>query len=105
MALILDGTLGITYPSWTNSTRPPSPNAGETGFNTTINSLETYSGNSAVGWIAATTVANGAIAQNVQVVTGNYTMTANSSGTSAGPMSLANGVTVTLPSGSRWVII
>ena len=101
----MDGSLGITYPSWTNAGRPPSPNAGETGFNTTINSLETYSGNSAVGWIAATTVANGAIAQNVQVVTGNYTMTANSSGVSSGPMSLANGVTVTLPSGSRWVIV
>jgi hypothetical protein len=105
MALILDGTNGITYPSWTTATRPASPAAGETGFNTSINLLETYSGNSAIGWASASTVANGAIAQNVQVVTGNYTMTANSSGTSAGPISLANGVTVTLPTGSRWVIV
>jgi hypothetical protein len=105
VALVLDGTNGITYPSWTNSTRPADASAGETGFNTTTNLLETYSGNSAIGWVSASTVANGAIAQNVQVVTGNYTMTANSSGSSAGPMSLANGVTVTLPSGSRWVIV
>ena len=105
MALILDGTNGITYPSWTNSTRPASPAAGETGFNTTVNLLETYSGNSAIGWVSASTVANGAIAQNVQTVTANYTMTANSSGVSSGPISLANAVTVTLPSGSRWVIV
>lgn len=105
MALILDGTNGITYPSWTNGTRPATPAAGETGFNTTLNSLETYSGNSAVGWVAASAVAGGAISQNVQNVTLNYTMPANYSGTSAGPVTLANGVTVTLSNASRWVIV
>lgn len=105
MALILDGTLGITYPSWTNGTRPASPNAGETGFNTTINSLETYSGNSAVGWVASSSVASGAISQNVQTVLTNYTMPANYSGSSAGPISLANGITVTLSNTARWVIL
>lgn len=102
MALILDGTNGITYPSWTTATRPAGPSVGETGFNTTLNCLETYSG---TAWASASLVASGTINQNNQTVLANYTMSANTSGVSSGPISLANAVTVTLPSGSRWVIV
>jgi len=101
MALILDGTNGITYPSWTTATRPATPSTGETGFNSTINCLETYSNGA---WSSASFVASGAIAQNSQTVLSSYTMPANYSGASAGPISLANGVTVTLSNTSRWVI-
>ena len=101
MALILDGTNGITYPSWTTATRPAAPGTGDTGFNTTIGALETYSNGS---WSSASFVASGAIAQNAQTVLSSYTMPANYSGASAGPISLANGVTVTLSNTSRWVI-
>ena len=102
MALILDGTNGITYPSWTTAGRPAAPTTGETGYNSSLNVLETYNGSS---WTAGSLVATGTITQNNQTASANYTMTANASGVSAGPIALANGVTITLPTGSRWVIL
>lgn len=42
---------------------------------------------------------------NNQTVSANVTMTANTSASATGPISLANGVTVTLPAGVRWVIL
>jgi len=48
MALILDGTLGETFPSWTTATRPASPAPGQVGYNSTLNVLESYSG---TAWI------------------------------------------------------
>jgi hypothetical protein len=45
------------------------------------------------------------IFENTQTVTQNYTITAGSSAMSAGPVTINSGVTVTIPSGSRWVII
>jgi hypothetical protein len=48
--IILDGTKGETFPSWTTGTRPASPNAGQTGYNTTTASLEFYNG---TAWVSA----------------------------------------------------
>jgi hypothetical protein len=44
MPIILDGTKGETFPSWTTGTRPATPNTGQTGYNTTLNTLEVYNG-------------------------------------------------------------
>ena len=44
MPIILDGTKGETFPSWTTGTRPATPNTGQTGYNTTLNTLEVYDG-------------------------------------------------------------
>jgi hypothetical protein len=44
MTMILDGTNGEVFPSWTTGTRPASPQAGQVGWNTTIASLENYNG-------------------------------------------------------------
>ena len=43
--------------------------------------------------------------ENAQAVASNYTITTNKSAMSAGPVTLNSGVTVTIPSGSRWVIV
>jgi len=40
---------GITFPSWTTGTRPASPTAGSSGYNTTLAGLEFYTGTS---WIS-----------------------------------------------------
>lgn len=45
------------------------------------------------------------IYENTQTVTVSYTITSGSSAMSAGPVTLSSGVSVTIPSGSRWVII
>jgi hypothetical protein len=49
MPLILDGTNGETYPSWTTATRPSSPTVGQVGFNSTLSVLEAYNG---TAWVA-----------------------------------------------------
>ena len=38
-------------------------------------------------------------------VTSDYTITSGKNGFSVGPMTIASGVTVTVPSGQRWVIL
>jgi hypothetical protein len=43
--------------------------------------------------------------ENDQSVNTNYTITANKNAMSAGPITVANGVTVTVPSGSTWTIV
>ena len=42
---------------------------------------------------------------NQQTISANYTMTANTSGSMTGPISLANNVVFTVPAGARAVIL
>ena len=49
-------------------------------------------------------LANGAMTENTMSITSNYTMTTGNNGMSAGPITVATGVTVTIPTGSNWVI-
>ena len=49
--------------------------------------------------------AGGAIYENTQSINSNYTITTNKNGFSVGPMTIASGVTVTVPSGSRYVVL
>ena len=57
MPVILDPVNGITQASWTTAGRPGSPTAGQVGFNTSLNSLEQYTG-SAWQTIPSWTTAN-----------------------------------------------
>ncbi len=45
------------------------------------------------------------IYENTQTVSATYTITSGSSAVSAGPISISSGVTVTVPSGSKWVVL
>lgn len=49
MAMLIDPDNGVTFPNWTTATRPSSPIAGETGFNTTTSKIEFYNGTT---WVA-----------------------------------------------------
>jgi hypothetical protein len=49
--------------------------------------------------------AGGAVYENRQTVGSNYTMTTNFNGESVGPINILAGVSVTIPTGSRWVIL
>lgn len=49
--------------------------------------------------------ANGAILENSQTITANYTMTTGKNGVSAGPITIDTGVSVTVPTDSTWVIV
>jgi len=54
---------------------------------------------------APQTVASNGLVVNSNTVSTSYSIPSGSSATSAGPMTVANGVTVTIPSGSRWVVL
>lgn len=49
--------------------------------------------------------AGGVIYENSTTINANYTITSGKNGMSVGPITLANGVSVTIPTGSRWVIL
>lgn len=49
-------------------------------------------------------VAGGAIYENSQAITANYTITSGKNALSAGPITINSGITVTVPSGSTWVV-
>ena len=49
--------------------------------------------------------ASNGIVVNSQTVSANYTIASGDSGMSSGPMTVASGVTVTVSSGSRWVVL
>ena len=50
-------------------------------------------------------LASGAITENTTSITSNYTQSTGRNAVSVGPISIAGGVTYTIPSGQRWVII
>ena len=45
------------------------------------------------------------IYENLQTVTANYCITTGSNAMSAGPITIADGVIVTVPDGSAWTIV
>lgn len=62
-----------------------------------------------VKWAAAAGGGSNITAQgmweNALTISSNYTITSGNSAMSAGPITVASGVTVTVPSGSRWVVV
>ena len=45
------------------------------------------------------------VIENSNTISSNYTVSTNFNAMSAGPMSIASGVSVTVPSGSAWTIV
>ena len=91
-------------PTGTTAQRDGSPAAGYIRFNTDETSFEGYDG-SAWGSIGGGASAGGAIYENTDDITADYTITSGSNGFSVGPMTIASGVSVTVPSGQRWVVL
>jgi hypothetical protein len=100
-----------TYPSFTvTNTAPDVPFTYTTNYipygqgTTTPNQSAnlTYDGTTLKA--QAVNATNG-IVVNKQTVSANYTIASGDSGMSAGPVTVASGVTVTVSSGSRWVVL
>jgi hypothetical protein len=99
--LNFSGTGTIRLPNGTTGQRP-TPAAGMIRYNTTTGLFEGYTDDwGGIGGASA----NGAIYENAQSITETYTMSTNFNGESVGPITVASGVTVTIPSGSRWVVL
>lgn len=97
-----NGTGALKIPVGTNGQRP-SPATGMVRFSSTDVQFEGYNGSqwTSIGGAAA----GGAVYENKQSITANYTMSTNYNGESVGPITIASGVVVTIPSGSRWVVL
>lgn len=94
-------------PVGTTAQRDGSPSAGYIRFNTTITKFEGYTGSawSSVGGGATGGGADEIFIENGQTVTANYTVPSGRNAVSTGPITVNSGVTVTVSSGSRWVVL
>lgn len=91
----------------TTAQRDASPAAGYFRFNITTNQFEGFNGTAwgAVGGGATGGGGNQVFIENDQVVTVSYTITAGKNAGTFGPITINNGVTVTVPNGSVWTIV
>lgn len=106
MAITLNGATGEVPATWTTAGRPSSPTAGQTGYNSTLGALETWNGTYWIQGGGATGAGSDQIFfMNGQTVNTSYSIPSGKSAMSTGPITIANGVTVTIPSGSRYVIL
>ena len=99
-------TGAVKVPVGTEAQRP-TPAAGQLRFNNETTQFEGYNG-TAWGSIGGGATGGGGdqvFVQNDQVVTENYTIPADKNAMSTGNITINAGVTVTISTGSRWVVI
>jgi len=100
------GTGAILIPVGTTAQQPSGVN-GQIRYNTTAQTYEGYS-NGAWGQLGGGATGGGSdkvFVQNQTTVTTNYTLTTGYNAESVGPIQINSGITVTVPSGQRWVIL
>jgi hypothetical protein len=96
-------TGSAVVPTGTEAQRDGSPSAGYLRFNSDATSFEGYDG-SAWGSIGGGATSD-AIYENSATISENITIATGRNGMSTGPISVAGGVTVTVSSGARYVVI
>jgi len=105
-AVICTGSGYLDLPVGSTAERPGSPNSGMIRYNTTLGYFEGYG--TAWGKIGGGATGGGSddiFFENGQTVTTDYTLTTGKNAVSAGPVTIASGITVTIPSGQSWVIV
>jgi hypothetical protein len=105
--LAVTSTDAILVPVGTTTQRPSTGVEGYIRYNSTLDRFEGYA-NGAWGQLGAGATGGGAdnvFVENSLTVTTDYTITAGKSASSVGDLTINSGVTVTVPSGSRWVIL
>jgi hypothetical protein len=102
----------IQLPAGATGNQPPAPSVGMVRYNTSNNEFEGYSGSPA-SWQALGGMPTGGgndkiFYLNSQIVTTDYTIPTTplaKNAMSSGPITIAAGVTVTVPAGSNWAIV
>lgn len=91
----------------TTASRPSSPTPGLVRLNTDTNKFEGYNNSawSSIGGGATGGGSDTVFIQNNLTVTTSYAIPASTGAMSTGPITINSGVTVTVPTGSRWVIL
>jgi len=105
--VILGTTTALELPDGTTGQRPGSPVNGMIRYNTTLNTFEGYKSAAwgAIGGGATGGGSDDVFYENGQTVTTSYTLTTNKNAVTAGPCTINSSVTVTIPSGSSWVVV
>jgi hypothetical protein len=101
------GTGSADIPTGTTGERDGTPSAGYFRFNTTTGTFEGHNGSAwgSVGGGATGAGGDTVFSENSMIVTTSYTLTSGKSASSVGPITINSGATVTVPSGSRWVVL
>jgi len=84
----------------------PTAATGQIRYNSTLSQFEGYG--SAWGALGGGATGGGTdtvFMENEDDVTTDYTITSGSNALSVGPITVATGVTVTVPTGNRWMIL
>lgn len=103
-----DSATGAAFiPSGTTAQRPSSPTAGYLRFNTTLGKPEVWNGSAwgSVGGGATGGGSDSVFQENSLVVTTSYTLSSGKNAVVVGPLSINSGVSVTVPTGQRLVIL
>jgi hypothetical protein len=109
-ALVVEKTSDIgsaKIPNGTTAERDGSPATGFFRFNSSLSKFEGYNG-SAWGSVGGGATGGGSddiFIENGQTVTTNYTLSTGKNAGSFGPISIADGIVVTVPSGQTWTIV
>ena len=105
-SLSISGTGYIDIPAGTTAQRPGSANTGMLRFNTNFNRYEGYDGSSwgQLGGAGGSS-GDGVFYENDTNVTTNHSVSSGKNVMSAGPITINNSVTVTVPNGSVWTVV
>ena len=105
LTVVATGSLRV--PVGTTAQQPATPAAGMIRFDSTVSEFVGYDGTSwgQIGGGATGGGGDKVFVQNQTVVTTNYTLTTGFNAESVGPITINGGVTVTVPSGQRWVVL
>jgi hypothetical protein len=98
-----NGTSAVKLPSGTTAQRSGAPADGMIRYNSDTPGFEGYS-NGAWGSIGGG-ASSDMFYENAQTISTNTTLTADRNSMTAGPITIADGVTVTIPAGANWVIV
>jgi hypothetical protein len=104
---VFGGTGFMLIPKGTTAQRPVSPVNGEIRYNTDTAQFEGYQGG-AWGQLGGGATGGGpdeVFVENGVTVTTNYTLSTGKNAESVGPITINAGITVSIPSTQRWVIL
>lgn len=104
---VFEGSTGVKIPVGNSSNRPENPETGMIRYNEDLNSFEGYKDGmwGTIGGGASGGVSDQVFYENDQVVHYDYEITTGRNAMATGPITLDTGVKVTVPSGSRLVIL
>jgi hypothetical protein len=100
------GTGAAFLPTGTQAQRPAAPVEGQIRYNSEFSTFEGYSAGAWSGLGGATGGAgNPAFYENDSTITSSYTISLAKNAMTAGPVTIDDGVEVTVPVGSTWSIV